>query len=136
MNQKDLDVLKRFDLTDQVAIITGGAGLLGTKHAEAIASAGGIPVLVDIDQKRVIKAAQDIEKKFNKFALGIYADITKKDHWGKIVNDMIKKFGRVDILINNAANNPKIEKSPSKNFTQLEHFPLKNERIWKKYKNS
>jgi NAD(P)-dependent dehydrogenase (short-subunit alcohol dehydrogenase family) len=124
MNQKDSDVLKRFDLTDRIAIITGGAGLLGVKHAEAIASAGGIPVLVDINRERILKTARDIEKKFNKPALGIHADITRKDHWDKIVEDVIGKFGHIDILINNAANNPKVDKKSSKNFTRLEHFPI------------
>ncbi len=37
-----------FDLTDQVVVITGGAGLLGQSHAQAIRSAGGTPVILDI----------------------------------------------------------------------------------------
>ena len=45
----DEDAMKDlFDLTGRVAVITGGAGLLGYKHAEVIARAGGIPVLVDL----------------------------------------------------------------------------------------
>ena len=41
-----------FDLAGRIAVITGGAGLLGFQHASAIASAGGIPVLVDLDGAR------------------------------------------------------------------------------------
>ena len=41
--------LKKFSLENRVAIITGGAGLLGAQHAEAIAEAGGIPILWDIN---------------------------------------------------------------------------------------
>ena len=41
-----------FDLAGRVAVITGGAGLLGFQHGAAIASAGGIPILVDLDQQR------------------------------------------------------------------------------------
>ena len=40
-----------FSLKDRVAIITGGAGLLGVRHAEAIAAAGGVPVLADIRRR-------------------------------------------------------------------------------------
>jgi len=40
-----------FDLSGRVAVITGGAGLLGEQHARAIAAAGGIPVLVDIQRQ-------------------------------------------------------------------------------------
>ena len=44
----EFSVRAQFDLTGRVAIITGGAGLLGLRHAQAIAEMGGIPVLVDI----------------------------------------------------------------------------------------
>ena len=47
-----------FDLTGRVAIITGGTGLLGQQHAEAIAEAGGIPVLADIRVDRVDPQSQ------------------------------------------------------------------------------
>ena len=42
---------KSFNLKNKVAVITGGAGMLGVKHAEAIAEFGGIPILLDIDSK-------------------------------------------------------------------------------------
>ena len=45
-------VHEKFDLTDRVAVITGGAGLLGVKHAAAIAELGGTPVIVDIAAER------------------------------------------------------------------------------------
>ena len=53
-----------FDLKGKVAVITGGAGLLGEKHAEAIAEFSGIPILFDIDQKSGIKKAKRISEKF------------------------------------------------------------------------
>ena len=42
----------RYDITGRVALITGGAGLLGVQHAEAIAEIGGVPVLLDVDEKK------------------------------------------------------------------------------------
>ena len=45
-------VRDQFDLTGRVAVITGGIGLLGRKHAEAIAESGGRPVLVDLDEAK------------------------------------------------------------------------------------
>ena len=47
------DALAMFQLDDGVAIITGGCGLLGRKHAEAIVAAGGRAVLLDLDAERV-----------------------------------------------------------------------------------
>ena len=45
-----ISLMNPFDLTSRVALITGGAGLLGQQHADAIFAAGGVPVLVDIRQ--------------------------------------------------------------------------------------
>ena len=45
--------LDKFKIDGKVAIITGGAGLIGIKHAEAVIEGGGIPVLLDIDEGRL-----------------------------------------------------------------------------------
>ena len=54
-----------FDLADHVAIITGGAGFLGVQHAEAIAEAGGMPILWDINGEAATTKAFEIAEKFN-----------------------------------------------------------------------
>ena len=61
-----------FDLTGRVAIITGGAGLLGVQHAIAIHGFGGIPVLADIDSQ----AARAAAKRGGARALGVELDVT------------------------------------------------------------
>ena len=55
-------VREKFDLSNRVAIITGGAGLLGVKHAEAIAELGGIPVIVDIAADRAQATADALSE--------------------------------------------------------------------------
>jgi NAD(P)-dependent dehydrogenase (short-subunit alcohol dehydrogenase family) len=113
-----------FDLTGRVAVITGGAGLLGRKHAEIIAAAGGVPVLVDLgtaspeEKARLIKTAAGVA------AIGIVADITKPEDVQSILEQVLDRFGRVDILINNAANNPRVEDPGALSWTRLENFPL------------
>ena len=97
-----------FDLTGRVAIITGGAGLLGSKHGEAVAEMGGIPILIDLDTTRVQSAAESINKKYGSKAEGWIADITSQEEVEKLKAEIMEKFGRLDILINNAANNPSI----------------------------
>ncbi len=57
-------VQEKFSLLDRVAIITGGAGLLGAKHAEAIAEYGGIPVLIDINREKGQAVSDSIKKSF------------------------------------------------------------------------
>src|ERR1019366_3269138 len=118
-----------FDLTGRVAVITGGAGLLGTKHAEIIAAAGGSPVLLDLPQAKPEVAAAVIAKRYGVDATGLATDITQLAEVEKDRDDLLTRFGRVDILINNAANNPKVESggSGSKVWSRLENFPLE---IW------
>ena len=66
-----------FDLAGRVAVITGGAGLLGRKHAEAIASQGGIPVLVDLEVSQPDQKALEISRTFGVDAMGCSANITE-----------------------------------------------------------
>ncbi|MGD0214797.1 MAG: SDR family oxidoreductase [Terriglobales bacterium] len=113
-----------FDLSGRVAVITGGAGLLGEQHARAIAAAGGIPVLVDIQQQRAGEKAATLSREFGVPAIGCAADITKEPEIEALRDKVLAKFGRLDILINNAANNPKMEASAEVNFSRLENFPL------------
>ena len=113
-----------FDLTGRVAVITGGAGLLGKQHAAAIASAGGTVVMADICLERAQQAASQIEREFSVRASGMQLDITKEDDICAFRDQVLAKFGHIEILINNAANNPKVENDSGKNFTRLENFPL------------
>ena len=115
-----------FDLTGRVAIITGGAGLLGTKHAEAISEMGGIPVLLDINGDKADEHAKEITATYGRQGLGLRCDITQPEAVAQALSRTLAAFGRVDILINNAANDPKVERAglSSKNWARLENFPL------------
>jgi NAD(P)-dependent dehydrogenase (short-subunit alcohol dehydrogenase family) len=116
-----------FDLTGRVAVITGGAGLLGTRHAEIIAAAGGSPVLLDLPQAKPESAADAIAKKYRVDASGLAVDITQLAELEEIRDQLLARFGRFDILINNAANNPKVESAGSKTWSRLENFPIE---VW------
>jgi len=94
---------ERFDLTGRVALITGGAGLLGRQHAAALADAGAHVVLVDLVADQADSAAQEVTQLTNVAAIGIAADITVKGDVERMVATTLARFGRLDILINNAA---------------------------------
>lgn len=113
-----------FDLSGRVAVITGGAGLLGRQHASAVASAGGFPVLVDLAVAAPEAQAEQIAQSHGVEAMGCVADITKPESVQALLDAVLARFGRVDILINNAANNPKVEASSSLTWSRLENFPL------------
>jgi NAD(P)-dependent dehydrogenase (short-subunit alcohol dehydrogenase family) len=123
-NTSTPDVRAVFDLTDRVAVITGGGGLLGQRHAEAIAAYGGIPVLVDIAVDRPHLRQDDVTKRFGQRARALQADITRPEAVRDLKDRVLELYGRVDILINNAANNPKMEPSGAVEFSRLESFPI------------
>ena len=114
-----------FDLADRVAIITGGTGFLGQQHAQAIGSAGGIPILADIRLDNVEPGSSKWNENFGDKACAVQVDITQSESIRALLKYVIDKFGRIDILINNAANNPKMEKNSDVEFSRLEQFPLK-----------
>ena len=91
-----------FDLSGRVAVITGGAGMLGMQHAAAIAEAGGHAVLADLSEETVQSAAA-LTETHGVEALGVRVDITRRAEVEALVGAVMQRFRRVDILINNAA---------------------------------
>ena len=113
-----------FSLKDKVVIITGSAGLLGKKHAEAVAAYGGNPVLLDLSQEKVNALSEELNQEYKIKSVGFSVDITDEKKIEKNVQKIVEQFGKIDGLVNNAANNPKVEDSAEKNFSRLENFPL------------
>ena len=116
-----------FRLDNKIIVITGAAGLLGRKHAEAVACYGGTPILLDLSQQAVDDFASELNDKYKVGSIGFSIDITNEKMIENNAKQLIEKFGRIDGLVNNAANNPKVEDSKSVNFSRLENFPLN---IW------
>jgi len=116
-----------FNLSGKVAIITGGAGMLGVMHAEAIAEANGCPVLADIDGPLAIREAENITDKYGVACLGIETDITNIDEIRAMRDAVLQGMGHIDILINNAANDPKVKTNAGAAWSRFENFPIE---IW------
>jgi len=114
----------KFDLTGRVAVITGGAGLLGRQHAAALASAGASIVLADISADQAQAAARELGHEFPSCFCGTRLDVSNENEIHALKDRILEQFGRLDILINNAANNPKMEDGSGKDFTRLENLPI------------
>jgi len=112
-----------FRLDGRVAVITGGAGLLGYQHAATIAGLGGIPVLLDINGEALAANAARLAEETGCQASTWVADITDLQALEAVGQQLLAEHGRVGILINNAARNPKVESAGDKDFSRLEHFP-------------
>lgn len=130
MNISNSRVRELFDLTGRVAIVTGGAGLLGYHHGAVLADAGAHVVLLDLPIANPGLRAEQLQAAHGPECLGLAADITSEAALLEARDAILAKFGRIDILINNAANNPKVEADPHgepKQWSRLENFPLE---VW------
>lgn len=112
-----------FSLKGRTALITGGAGLLGVRHAEAIAEMGGTPVLVDLPSTNLAEKAKEIAVRYKVEAFEVAADITNSREVERAVSTILKRRGGIDILINNAAMTGK-GKAPDELYAPFETYPL------------
>lgn len=123
--------LETFDIKNETVVITGGAGLLGAKHGEAIAEIGGIPLLLDIDRAGAEEVVENLNSNYNCNARSYVVDITNEEELLEVKGLIMDDFGKSPYgLLNNAAIDPKFdresEKAPK---SRLEVFPLEQ---WKK----
>lgn len=125
------EIFGLFSLRGRVAIITGGAGFLGMQYAEVLSKAGAHVILFDVKEETAMKeSARKISASSGIEAMGVKVDITQKDLVHAVVRRVAKKFGSIDILINNAAMNPAVgSKGAEKLFAPYEHYPLE---LWRK----
>ena len=118
-----------FSLKGKIIVVTGAAGLLGEKHATAIAAYGGTPVLIDLNKEKLDRLSIKINNKYSVDSEGFVVDITNESAIKSNVEKLIEKYGKIDGLVNNAANNPTLDGKSEKNFSRLENFPIE---LWSK----
>ncbi len=113
-----------FDLSERVAVVTGGAGLLGEEFCRTLAEAGAAVVIADIDASAAKSLADEIAQD-GYAALGVETDITQPESVQAMVEAALKKFGRLDILVNNAALDPKFDpQRRGQHVNAFEDYPL------------
>jgi len=94
--------LPYFDLTGKVAIVTGGASGIGRGIADGLAEAGASIVIAARQLEKCEKACKEIREKTNIKVLPHRCDITKMGEIDVLVDDVLKEFGYIDILVNNS----------------------------------
>lgn len=97
-----MGILDLFDLTDQVALVTGAGSGLGKAFAEALAEAGAKVVCVDINPETAAESAGAIHEACGVETLPITTDVTKEAEVAAMMKEVEEKFNRLDILVNNA----------------------------------
>jgi len=103
-----MKIQEKFDLTGRVAVVTGGIGLLGSEFCRTLAEAGAAVAVVDLNgEKCLADAAQLVSAGYR--AIGINVDITDPVSVNAMVEKVVTSFGRLDVLVNSAALDPKFD---------------------------
>lgn len=103
-----MTIQEKFDLTGRVAIVTGGVGLLGIEFCRTLAEAGAAVAVVDLS----VSASQGTAERLTKSsyqALAVPANITDPESVNAMVEKVLSEFGKIDILVNSAALDPKFD---------------------------
>jgi NAD(P)-dependent dehydrogenase (short-subunit alcohol dehydrogenase family) len=103
-----MKIQEKFDLTGHVAMVTGGVGLLGAEFCRTLAEAGAAVAVVDVNASASQAVADSLTNSGYK-ALALSTDITQPDSVNAAVEKVLSAFGRLDILVNSAALDPKFD---------------------------
>ncbi|MFN3385887.1 MAG: SDR family oxidoreductase [Candidatus Thermochlorobacter sp.] len=116
--------MKLFSLEGKVAVVTGALGLLGKQHCYALAEAGANVVVTDLSDAATKAFAEELSQQYSA-AIGIGADITKPDSVRALRDTILTHFGKIDVLVNNAAINDMFENpTAAAELSKFENYPL------------
>jgi NAD(P)-dependent dehydrogenase (short-subunit alcohol dehydrogenase family) len=121
-----MTILDKFNLAGKVAVVTGAAGLLGKEFCRTLAEAEASVVVVDLNADGALNVATDLTAA-GYSAQAVPTDITNPESVDSLVESMLKEFGRLDILVNCAALDPKFDTDAfAKGITpgSFEDYPL------------
>jgi len=113
-----------FDLSGRIAVVTGAGGLLGRQHVAALAEAGARVVAVDCEDARLAHAGW-LAPRGKGRVLTFGADVTEPDSVGDLRRFVLEQCGQIDVLVNNAAIDDKVEGSLDAGAaSRFEEYPL------------
>ncbi len=119
-------MFKKFDLAGKTALITGAAGLLGMQHASALLESGATVVLTDIGEAGLTSARLSLARDADAARiLTRVMDVSQPHAIRFVADELMASERRIDILVNNAAIDPKVKGEQGMLETsRLENFPL------------
>ena len=117
---------EKFRLEGKTALITGASGLLGFQHALALLESGAEIILTDINHEELLKTQSELKKYLKDSVIESHVmDVTNKEEIVSLEKNLSKRKKNIDILINNAALDPKVkEKNGLDDSSRLEGFDL------------
>ncbi len=119
-------VMELFRLDGRVALVTGGAGLLGRNFCHALAEAGAAVVIADLDEPAASLLANELGLQ-GWDALPVAVDVASADSVRRMVENTLRAYGRLDILVNSAALDPKFDpQHAGQQSNAFEDYPLES----------
>ena len=117
---------EKFDLKGKTALITGASGLLGREHAHALLESGATVILTDITEESLASTRELLSRDMDADRIMIYnMDVSNLEEIKTVKEKLITKGLRVDVLVNNAAIDPKVKGDQGVLETsRLENFSL------------
>ena len=118
------DIFEKFSLNDRTAIVTGGAGLLGREFCRTLAQAGALVVVADLNASAAEGVADSLKREgYRACAVGV--DVTRPDSVEAMVETALSAAGRLDVLVNSAAMDPKFDSSQQgQHGSDFENYPV------------
>ncbi|HVO10465.1 MAG TPA: SDR family oxidoreductase [Vicinamibacteria bacterium] len=116
--------MNAFSLEGRVAVVTGAVGLLGRRHSGALARAGATVVLTDLDEAACSRLADQLAEETGGPAVARAADITRPSAVRRLCDSVLDRLGQVDILVNNAALDEKVEGPGTAAALRFEDYPV------------
>ena len=120
----------RFRLDGRTVILTGGAGLLGREYTRALLAAGARVAVADIDRAAAERVALEAAATHGGIARGVGVDVSREEDLRHMVADVLDQWGAIDVLVNNAALDPKFDADvDQQQNVPFEDYPLK---LWQR----
>lgn len=93
-----------FKLDNKIAVVTGGAGILGSEFCNALCDLGATVACLDVHEESLQKIVKELQAKHGNHKIsGFHCDISEGNSVNQAVTDIINKYSKIDILLNNAA---------------------------------
>ena len=110
--------LGKFDLSGKVAVVTGGAGLLGEQHVKALTSIGAFVYVADINDS----LTSEVCERLGSQVAPLHIDVADVNSIASALHQVLTESGAVHILVNNAAIDPKVDETSMVETSRLENF--------------
>lgn len=114
----------RFSVKDRVVVVTGGTGVLGTAYCRSMAQRGARLVMADLQERNPVAKAADLAEETGAQVIGVECDVGNEAEVVALFKTTIKRFGGVDVVLNNAAATGEHLMKVGAVFAPFEDYPL------------